>query len=61
MEPSPAVGRRHVGKRLSIAMLAAFLLIGLSGCNSEPQIDPEQERNIRPGQRQEGSPRSEEN
>lgn len=60
MESTPALGRERVQKRLSIAILAAFLLSGLSGCNSEPEIDPEQERNIRPGQRQEGSPRSEE-
>lgn len=44
-----------------VAAVAALLMIGVSGCNSEPQIDPEQERNIRPGQRPEGTPRDEEN
>jgi hypothetical protein len=44
-----------------LAAVAGLLVIGLSGCDSEPQFDPEQERNIRPGQLPEGTPRDEEN
>lgn len=52
---------QHIERRLRAALLAFFVAVGFAACNSEPQIDPEQERNIRPGQRQEGSPRDEEN
>ena len=48
-------------KRRALAALALVVFMVPVGCDSEPEIDPEQERNIRPGQRQEGSPRDEEN
>lgn len=51
--------RRRAGRIAAATMTAAVLMAG-AACDSEPRIDPERERNIRPGQRPEGSPRDEE-
>lgn len=48
------------GGRITAATLAAGLLMSGFACTSETEFDPEQERNVRPGQRPEGSPRDEE-
>lgn len=41
-------------------LVAVTVITTLSSCSSEIDIDPKQERNVRPGQRPEGSPRDEE-
>lgn len=48
-------------RRRSLALLSVFVLSLLPACDTEPEIDPQQERNIQPGQRPEGTPRDEEN
>lgn len=60
----PAVSHMHKAenqRRRGLAALGLLFLVAPMSCNSEPELDPQQERNIRPGQRQEGSPRDEEN
>lgn len=44
----------------AVAIVGSCMLL-LTGCESETQIDPQQETNIQPGLRPEGSPRDEEN
>lgn len=55
--------RRCTALRIAGFAVGALLLIGTPGCDGESQtkLDPQQERNIRPGLREEGTPRSEEN
>ena len=61
MDTTAHSGREKRLKHRAVAALALLVFLVPISCDSEPQIDPEQERNIRPGQRQEGSPRDEEN
>ena len=61
MDPILDRGQQRNFRRRSLAALALVVFLVPMSCDSEPQIDTDQERNIRPGQRQEGSPRDEEN
>lgn len=61
MNARPA--RRRIAVRIAAVAITGSFLIAMPGCDgeSETRLDPQQERNIRPGQREEGTPRSEEN
>lgn len=54
---------RRMPARRVLAAIAGAVLIVAPACDgeSETRLDPQQERNIQPGQREEGTPRSEEN
>ena len=55
--------RHGSSARRGLVAIAGVVLIVAPACDSESQtrLDPNQERNIQPGQREEGEPRSEEN